>query len=99
MGFNDQVKNMATGSEGRKFIFKEGVRFKRMGGKNPQIFVEIIGGSLSFIVERVIFLRETEVFSRTWFLFLQCRNFSKTPLRETHGRSSQQFSRFLSAFQ
>ena len=38
MGFNDQVRNMAYGSENKKFIFKEGVRFKRMGGKNPTTF-------------------------------------------------------------
>lgn len=38
MGFNDQVRNMAYGSENKKFIFLEGVRFKRMGGKNPVVF-------------------------------------------------------------
>lgn len=38
MGFNDQVRNMAYGSESKKFIFQDGVRFKRMGGKNPIVF-------------------------------------------------------------
>ena len=38
MGFNDQVRNMAYGSESKKFIFQENVRFKRMGGKNPVVF-------------------------------------------------------------
>ena len=38
MGFNDQVRNMAYGAENKKFIFKDGVRFKRMGGKNPIVF-------------------------------------------------------------
>ena len=38
MGFNDQVRNMAYGSESRKFIFLEGVRFKKMGSKNPVVF-------------------------------------------------------------
>ena len=38
MGLNDQVKDAAMNSSGKKFVFKEGVRFRHMTGKDPAVF-------------------------------------------------------------
>jgi len=38
MGLNNQVKSAASGGSDRKFIFKDGVRYRHMTGKDPIVF-------------------------------------------------------------
>jgi hypothetical protein len=38
MGLNNQVKSAASGGSDRKFIFKEGIHYRHMTGKDPIVF-------------------------------------------------------------